>query len=82
LALFKTFLSKESMMKEIAGISLKKQEAMESLPDVLLPIYEQLIEDYRFSCITRYGRSFVSYVILADLIKLGWRPSADPIDDK
>jgi len=50
----------------------------ESLPDDLKPIFDDLVTDYKFLSTKHHGRAFVSYVILADLIKMGWRLSARP----
>jgi len=58
------------------------QEALDSLPEELRGVYEELVEDYRFSCIKKTGKSFVNYLVLAELIRVGWRHSANPIVDK
>lgn len=56
--------------------SLKKQEARESLPAELQPIYNELVKDYRWATSRRYGSGYVAYSMLADLVRAGWRPSA------
>ncbi|GIW70973.1 MAG: hypothetical protein KatS3mg102_0515 [Planctomycetota bacterium] len=45
----------------------------ESLPPELRPVLDELAEDYKFYSIVHHGRAFVSYKILADLVRLGWR---------
>jgi hypothetical protein len=52
----------------------KYLSAKESLPKNLHPIYDQFIEEYVFHTKKRYGRGYVAYSVLADLVKDGWRP--------
>ncbi len=51
----------------------KHEEARNSLPDNLKPYFDALVVDYRFAATIRHGSPFVSYIVLADLIKTGWR---------
>ena len=55
----------------------KHEEARNSLPDELKPIFDQLVAEYKFAAAMRHGAPYVSYIVLADLIKAGWRPSAE-----
>ncbi len=55
-----------------------KEKVLESLPKKLHPIFEQFVSEYRYHCVERYGKPFVSYVVIADLIKNGWRPTHKP----
>jgi len=57
----------------------KHEEARNTLPDELKPIFDELVEDYRFAVHLRYGKRFVSYIVLADLVKAGWRRSAEEV---
>jgi hypothetical protein len=50
----------------------------ESLPKDLRSDFDSLVETYRFYAFVHYERPFVSYKILADLVREGWRPSATP----
>lgn len=59
--------------------SEKHEEARNTLPEELKPLFDDLVEDYRFAVHLRYGKRFVSYIVLADLIKAGWRRSAEEI---
>lgn len=59
--------------------SEKHEEARNTLPEELKPLFDDLVEDYRFAVHLRYGKRFVSYIVLADLIKAGWRRSAAEI---
>ena len=53
----------------------KKDEAKKSLDKGLEDIFERFVAEYQYHCIVRYGRPFVSYAILADLVNAGWRPT-------
>ena len=58
--------------------SEKYIEARNSLSDDLKPIYEEFVADYRYAATLRHGKPYVSYIVLADMIKAGWRPTAEP----
>jgi len=53
--------------------SPKYQAARDRLPEDLQGIYDDFVEQYAFLTITRYGRGYVAYDVLADLILEGWR---------
>ena len=53
-------------------------EAKNSLSDELKPIYEEFVSDYRYAATLRYGKPYVSYIVLADMVRAGWRPAAEP----
>lgn len=53
----------------------------EKLPEELRSEYEALVRWYRFYATVHHFRPFVSYKVLADLIRSGWRHSADPVDE-
>lgn len=57
----------------------KQIEARNSLPDELKPIYDDFVADYKYAATLRYGRPYISYIVLADMIRAGWRLSAEPI---
>ncbi len=59
--------------------SEKHEIARNSLPDELKPLFDQFVEDYKFAGTIHHGSPFVSYMILAEMIKAGWRPSGEPI---
>jgi len=46
------------------------------LPEDLRAVYRQLVEEYEYLTSVHYGRGYVAYKVLADLILAGWRPSA------
>jgi hypothetical protein len=45
----------------------------ETLPLHLRPVYDSLVESYRFHAVVHYRTPFVSYKVLADLVREGWR---------
>ena len=51
--------------------SFKKAKGM--LPEDLWPVLGEFIEHYKFSALKHHGHRFVSPVVLAELILLGWR---------
>jgi len=58
--------------------SEKSKQAEAKLPTELRPIYHQMIQDYEFQTQVKYGRGYVAYEILAQMVLAGWRPSAEP----
>jgi hypothetical protein len=57
--------------------SPKYLEARESLPEELRPVYERLVAEYSFHTEVSYGQGYVSYRVLAALVREGWRPPPD-----
>jgi hypothetical protein len=53
-------------------------EARESLPERLREIYDQLVASYAYHSLRHHGREFVSYSIIADLVRDGWRVDSQP----
>lgn len=61
------------------GLESPKSQAAEArLPAALQPIYRQLVEHYAFITNVRYGRGYVAYEVIADLVLAGWRPGEAP----
>jgi hypothetical protein len=54
--------------------SEKYQAARDSLPQELQPIFHQLVEEYAFQTHVKYGKGYVAYAVLAELVRAGWRP--------
>ena len=52
--------------------SEKLQLAREGLPDELGPVFDALIADYKFFATIHHRSPFVSYLVLADLVRQGW----------
>ncbi len=57
--------------------SEKYKEAETLLLDELKPIFKRFVEEYEYLTMTHYGRGYVAYKVLADLVLAGWRPSAE-----
>lgn len=60
----------------------KRTAARMSLPEDLRPALDQLAEAYKNAALVHYGKPFVSYPILADIIYAGWRLTAAPLDEQ
>jgi hypothetical protein len=56
--------------------STKYQMAEAKLPEDLRPLFARLVREYEFLTTLHYGRGYVAYDVLADLILAGWRPSS------
>ena len=48
-----------------------------SLPDDLKPVFDSLVEDYKFATTVRYGQGYVAHIVLADLVRAGWRATSE-----
>jgi hypothetical protein len=59
--------------------SEKYKEAEAILPDDLKAVYQRLVEEYEYLTKLRFGRGYVAYQVIADLVLAGWRPSAEPV---
>lgn len=62
--------------------SEKHELARNSLPDDLKDIFDEFVRDYRFAATKHHGSPFVSYVVLAEMAKKGWRLAAEPMKDE
>jgi hypothetical protein len=69
-------------MSEKTTGSKKYEEARDSLPPDLVPVFDDLVEQYKFFAMKHHSHPFVSYVVLADLILTGWRPTATEIKEQ
>ncbi len=59
--------------------SEKYKEAEASLPHDLKPVFQRSVEEYEYLTNLHYGRGYIAYKVLADLVLAGWRLSADPM---
>jgi hypothetical protein len=57
--------------------SEKHEQARSSLPKELCPVFDQFVDDYKFAATIHHGSPFVSYIVLAEMVKGGWRPSGE-----
>ena len=62
--------------------SEKQIEARNSLPEELKPVFDDFVADYKYVATLRHGRPYISYIVLADMIRAGWRRIVDPFEDK
>jgi hypothetical protein len=53
--------------------SEKHEQARSSLPDELRPIFDDFVADYRYAATKHHGAPYVSYVVLAEMVRAGWR---------
>jgi hypothetical protein len=53
--------------------SAKFLEARNTLPEEMRPIYDQMVEEYSFYALKHYGRGWVAYMVIAELVRSGWR---------
>lgn len=54
------------------------QEAQNTLPDDLKPVFDKFVADYKYAASMRHGAPYVSYIVLADMVRAGWRCSGEP----
>jgi len=55
--------------------SEKYQSARDSLPENLRPVFKRIVDEYAFHTHVKYGRGYVAYAVLAELVRNGWRPT-------
>ena len=61
----------------MAEKSAKYLEALKILPDDFVPIFDELLEHYKFAALKCHGRAMVSPLVIAELVLLGWRNAED-----
>jgi len=62
-------------------LTAKHQEAIDSLPEDLRSVFDEFVTQYKYSASMRHGSPFVSYIVLSDMVKAGWRCSAEPCEE-
>ena len=65
-------------MQDTPKRSEKHEQARNALPDELRPVFDAFVDDYKFAGVMHHGSPFVSYIILAEMVKAGWRRSGEP----
>jgi hypothetical protein len=63
---------------ENAGFLRDRVSVRAQLPEDLRPVFDQLVSDYQAHATAAYGRPLVSYHILAELVRAGWRGPTSP----
>ncbi|MCH8146754.1 MAG: hypothetical protein IH987_02010 [Planctomycetes bacterium] len=53
--------------------SEKHEEARKRVPDELKGVFDEFVEHYKLAATKHHGSPFISYVVLADMVNLGWR---------
>ena len=56
--------------------SEKEEQARNSVPDEVKAIFDDFVCDYKFFATKHHGRPYVSYIVLAEMVKAGWRLTA------
>lgn len=59
----------------------KYKEVEAALGEDARPVFRRLVEEYEYLTQLHFGRGYVAYGVLADLVRAGWRPTADPTPD-
>jgi hypothetical protein len=57
-------------------------EAKKMLPAVLHSTFDDMLMEYRFASLKHHRQEFASPKVIAELILMGWRTSAQPIENK
>jgi hypothetical protein len=63
---------------EVERRTEKHEIARNSLPESLRPVFDDFVADYRFAATKHHGAPFVSYIVLAEMVRTGWRLTAEP----
>jgi hypothetical protein len=53
--------------------SPKYIEALKIIPDDLVPVFDELLEHYKFAALKQHGRAMASPLVIAELVLMGWR---------
>jgi len=61
--------------------SAKHERARNSLPEDLRPVFDDFVAGYWFVATKFHGSPFVSYIVLAEMVRAGWRLVAEPIQE-
>ena len=56
----------------------KSKTVERTLPEDIRPVYRRMVKEYEFFTHLRYGRGYVTYEVLAQMVLSGWGPSAEP----
>ena len=63
-------------------MSPKMEKELNELPKDLRALYKRIVLEYQYYCVVKHGHPWVSYAVLADLIKAGWRPTHEQFLEK
>jgi hypothetical protein len=62
--------------------SQKYIEALKIIPDDLIPVFDELLEHYKFAALKQHGRAMASPFVIAELVLMGWRNTEDQREPK
>lgn len=62
--------------------SPKHVEAMGVVPDDLMPVFDALLEHYKFAALKQHGRAMASPLVIAELVLMGWRNTEEQRDPR
>ena len=63
---------------DVSAKGSKYLKALSSLPEDLQPTYKDLVKEYKFHALERYGRAWAAYDVIVDLVRSGWRLQLAP----
>ena len=66
-------------MTESPKKSEKWEQARDTLPEELKPVFDNLVLHYKALALKHHKGAWVSYVVLADLVREVWRPTESPV---
>ena len=52
------------------------------VPDDLMPVFDELLEHYKFAALKQHGRAMASPLVIAELVLMGWRNTEEQRDPK
>lgn len=67
----------QSNASEAPQVSEKHASVRNALPDDQKPVFDALVAEYKFLASIHHKSPFVSYLVLADLVRNGWRPPSE-----
>lgn len=62
--------------------SPKYMEALKVIPDDPVPIFDELLEHYKFAAPKQHGKAIASPLVIGELVLIGWRNTEEPRDPK
>ncbi|MSR60662.1 MAG: hypothetical protein EXS05_23985 [Planctomycetaceae bacterium] len=51
----------------------KQKLARDSLPKEMRAAFDDFVADWRFAAIKHHGAAYVSYAVIAEMVRAGWR---------
>lgn len=73
--LYPRLLRDPELLPSMSHKTPKYLEAIKNLPEALVPVFDELLEHYKFAALKHHGREMASPLVIAELVLLGWRNS-------